>query len=475
MRCAGAPHVPRTAITYTWDVRLIEVDGSPARVAELVDALAAALDGGPPVLPLPVGMRVEVTRAPAGTAVVVATSGSTGAPKLVALSAAALRASARATEARLGGPGRWLLALPAEHVAGVQVIVRALLAGAAPVVLDLRGGFRPGGFAAATAALDPGRRYTSLVPTQLRRILDAATVAGDAAGDATGAGRGGGRDRGGGASGAGGALAALDALRSYAAVLVGGAALDPGTRERARSVGVRVVTTYGMSETAGGCVYDGVPLDGVTVDLDPDGRILLGGRTLASGYLQPDGTPGPHADGTPGLHPEDTLGPADGGRGDDPTPDRASTQAAIDRTPDRASAQAAFDGGRFRTGDLGRWRDGRLEVLGRADDMIVTGGEKVAPAAVERVLAAQPGVHAACVTGIPDAQWGQVVVAAVVWETPRSAEALRKAVRAALGRAAVPRRIVAVAEIPLRGIGKPDRAAVARLVTAAAAGDHPAR
>src|SRR6185312_7595904 len=90
---------------------------------------------------------------------------------LVALSAAALRASARAAEARLGGPGRWLLALPAEHVAGVQVIVRALLAGAAPAVLDLRAGFRPDAFAAATAALGPGRRYTSLVPTQLLRIL----------------------------------------------------------------------------------------------------------------------------------------------------------------------------------------------------------------------------------------------------------------------------------------------------------------
>jgi len=376
-------------------VRLIEVDGSPGRVAELVEALAAALHGGPPVLPVPVGARPGVTRAPAGTAVVIATSGSTGEPKFVALSAAALRASARATEARLGGPGRWLLALPAEHVAGVQVIVRALLAGAPPVVMDLRTGFRPDAFAAATAALGPGRRYTSLVPTQLRRILDA--------------------DEG------------VAALQSYAAVLVGGAALDPATRERARAAGVRVVTTYGMSETAGGCVYDGVPLDGVTVDLEPDGRILLGGPTLASGYLAP------HSD------------------------------------------EAAFEGGRFRTGDLGRWRDGRLEVLGRADDVIVTGGEKVAPAAVERVLATQPGVRAACVVGVPDAEWGQVVAAAVVWEGPTADAALQEAVRIALGRAAVPRLLVAVPGLPLRGIGKPDRAAVARLVSAAAERHHPAR
>ena len=433
-------------------MRLIEVDGSPGRVAELVGALAAALDGGPPVLPVPVGARPGVTQAPAGTAVVIATSGSTGEPKFVALSAAALRASARATEARLGGPGRWLLALPAEHVAGVQVIVRALSAGAAPAVLDLRAGFRPDAFAAATAALGPGRRYTSLVPTQLSRILD---VAGPGSQHGAPA-----------AAEVGAAPTAVEALRSYAAVLVGGAALDPATRERALAAGVRVVTTYGMSETAGGCVYDGVPLDGVTVDLDPDGRIVLGGPTLASGYLPP----------TPTLTTTAATGTGHGGVGGG-----AGDAAAGER--------AGFVGGRFRTGDLGRWRDGRLEVLGRADDVIVTGGEKVAPAAVERVLAAQPGVRAACVVGLPDPEWGQVVAAAVVWDpatdpgaptattaTPEpDAESLRAAVRAALGRAAVPRRVVAVAEIPLRGIGKPDRAAVARLVSAAADPRHPAR
>ena len=397
------------------ELRLIEVDGSPERVGELVDALAAALGGGPAVLPLAVGARPRAMQAPAGTAVVIATSGSTGEPKLVALSGAALRASARATEARLGAPGRWLLALPAEHVAGIQVIVRALLAGAPPVVMDLRTGFRPDAFAAATAALGPGRRYTSLVPTQLRRILDAE--------------------------------GAVAALRSYAAVLVGGAALDPATRERALAAGVRVVTTYGMSETAGGCVYDGVPLDGVTVDLDEDGRILLGGPTLASGYLRADG------DGAGARGGGAGSGAAGGGTG----------------------VGSAFAGGRFRTGDLGRWRHGRLEVLGRADDVIVTGGEKVAPAAVERVLAAQPGVRAACVVGVPDAEWGQVVAAAVVWEGPTADAALQEAVRIALGRAAVPRLLVAVPELPLRGIGKPDRAAVARLVSAAAERHHPAR
>jgi O-succinylbenzoic acid--CoA ligase len=271
-------------------------------------------------------------------------------------------------------------------------VVRALLAGAPPVVQDLRAGFRPEGFTAATRELGTGRRCTSLVPTQLGRILDA-----------------------------GGA--ALDALRSYDAVLVGGAALAPGLHARARAAGVAIVTTYGMSETAGGCVYDGRPLDGVRVELDGDGRIRLGGATLADGYL-----------GAPEL------------------------------------TAAAFVDGWFRTGDLGRWHDGRLEVLGRADDMIITGGENVAPAAVERVLTAQQGIVAACVVGVPDVEWGQLVAAAVVLDRdarsqPLDADRLRAAVRAELGRAATPRVLRALPAIPLRGIGKPDRAATAHILT----------
>jgi O-succinylbenzoic acid--CoA ligase len=240
------------------------------------------------------------------------------------------------------------------------------------------------------------------VPTQLLRLLDA-----------------------------GGAP--LDALRTYAAVLVGGAALHPGLRERAEAAGVAVVATYGMTETAGGCVYDGVPLDGVRVRLAGDGRIALGGPTLAAGYL-----------GRP-----------------------AETAAAFAPAPSGTGAAGRRE---FRTGDLGRWVDGRLEVVGRADDVIVTGGEKVAPAAVERVLVAQPGVRAACVVGLPDAEWGAVVAAAVVGGAPDlergDPERWRAAVREALGRAAVPRVVRLVDALPLRGVGKPDRDAVARLLTA---------
>jgi O-succinylbenzoic acid--CoA ligase len=355
----------------------------------LVQAVAAALDGGAAVLPLGAGAGAPVTGEPApGTAVVIRTSGSAGEPKLVMLSAAALRASAAATAERLGGSARWLLALPADHIAGVQVIVRSLLAGTAPQIQDLRGGFRPDDFVDATAALGAGRRHTSLVPTQLRRLLDA-----------------------------GGS--AVAALCGYDAVLVGGAALDAGLRARAIAAGVRVITTYGMSETAGGCVYDGVPLDGVRVLLDAGGGIALGGPTLATGYL--------------------------------------------DRPVETARA---FDSGWFRTGDIGRWQDGRLDVLGRADDMIISGGEKVAPAAVERVLLAQPGVSAACVVGVPDLEWGQLVAAVIVVESAAAArpDRLRAAVRAELGRAAGPRVVRTVSEIPQLGIGKPDRLAVAALL-----------
>lgn len=386
------------------NVRVVGVDGSPESVTRLAAALRSALDGaGPAVLPVrarrgdepplpgPVARAAGAGTLPDGLAAVVATSGSTGEPKYVALTGSALRASAAATDERLGGPGTWLLTLPAEHVAGLQVVSRALLAGTDCVVQDVRDGFRPGGLARATGRMRHGtRRYTSLVPTQLARVLDHGS-------------------------------APLHALGGYDAVLVGGAALDPRLRARAEEAGVRVVATYGMSETCGGCVYDGVPLDGVTVALEPGtGRIVLGGGTVAAGYL-----------GAPDLTAE------------------------------------TFSPHGFRTTDLGELApDGRLTVLGRVDDVINTGGEKVAPAAVERALLTVPGVHGVCVVGLPDDEWGQVVAALVVAAPSGPADAeLREAVRDACGRAAVPRVLQRARAVPERGIGKPDRTAVADLLT----------
>ena len=372
-------------------MRQIRLDGSRAAVDELRGALADALDGGPAVLPftddaLRDAMAPEEPAEP-DTAVIIATSGSTGAPKGVLLSASALVASANATHARLGGPGHWLLATPAQYVGGLQVLVRSLLAGTVPAVLT-GGGFRPDDFAAAASTLGGSPRYTALVPTQLVRLLD---------------------DGG----------AGLDAARAFDAIVIGAAATSPLLRERAADAGLRIVPAYGMSETASGCVYDGFPLDGVRVDLE-DGRIRIAGDVLAHGYR---------------------------------------------RAPELTAE--AFRDGWFVTSDRGvRHADGRVEVLGRADDMINTGGVKVSAGAIERCLSGQPGVRDACVVGVPDPEWGEAVVALVV-STGESCDAgqLRDAVRAELGAASAPKRIEFAADLPLRGPGKIDKSAVRARLT----------
>ncbi|MFD9699304.1 o-succinylbenzoate--CoA ligase [Lentzea sp. NPDC059081] len=339
----------------------------------MLDELRAALRDGDPLVDGP--LEGWEKRAVLG----VPTSGSTGEPKTVLLDADALTSSAHATHERLGGPGTWLLALPTNHIAGVQVLVRSIIAGTTPGELDLTHGFRAMGFAQAARPVlaEPGRHYTALVPTQLSRL-----VVGEGPG--------------------------LEALRQFDGVLIGGAATPPKLLQQARDLGVQVVTTYGMSETAGGCVYDGEPLRDVRVRTDE--VIELSGPVLALGY-----------------------------RGD-----------------------AEPFGEWFRTGDLGRVHDGRLEVLGRADDVIVTGGEKVPPVLVERALATVEGVLEACVVGVPDDEWGQVVAAAVVarGEEP-SLDELKSVVAAAVGRAATPKLVKFVHELPLRGPGKVDRTAVA--------------
>lgn len=389
-------------------IQPLACDDNPASGYAVGVALQAALAGGPALLPVPPGepgkrllaaLRPELPEDNSDIALIVPTSGSTGQPKGVLLSASAITASARATHARLGGEGRWLLALPVRHIAGLQVLARSLLAGTQPGILDLSDGFHTEAFAVAARNVlaGAGPHYTSLVPTQLARLV---TRAG----------------------------AGLDALRGFAGVLLGGAATPPALLARAVEAGVRIVTTYGMSETAGGCVYDGLALDGVTVRLagesanapDAIGRVELAGPVLASGYR---------------LRPDDTA--------------------------------AAFRHGWFHTGDLGRWTDaGRLEVLGRADDVIITGGVKIAPVVVERVLTAQPAVVEACVLGVPDPEWGHAVVAAVVPADPARPphiEALLEAVRAAEGRAATPKVVRFFDALPLRGPGKVDRQALAAL------------
>ncbi|HYF73193.1 MAG TPA: AMP-binding protein [Nocardioides sp.] len=304
---------------------------------------------------------------------IVETSGSTGTPKRVVLSRAAVLASVDASARRLGATGRWLLALPASYVAGLQVVCRSLVAGHEPVLLE-----EHGSFAAAAAAMGSGDRFVSLVPTQLHRLLDTDLLS----------------------------------LRTFHTVLLGGGPIDPALRRRAADAGVHVVATYGSAETAGGCVYDGYALDGVAVAVGADGRVRIAGPTLFDGY-----------DGDPEL-----------------------------------TARVLVDGW-FRTADAGRLdEDGRLQVLGRLDDVVVSGGVNVPAPAVAARLREHPDVRGAEVLGVPDEEWGNRVVAFVVG--PVSLDAARDWVAEVHPRSWAPRQVVALDAIPLLANGKPDRVAL---------------
>ena len=407
---------------------LADMTASRIGVPQLVDMLRAALDGSGPALGFglravsapddgaghtaqnaPDRARSVPDRVPDQVAVVVGTSGSTGAPRLVELDAPALLASAHATHERLGGTGQWLLALPATHVAGLQVLVRSIDAGTNPVALA-QGPFRPQAFADAVERLDhapTSRRYVSLVPTQLHRLVYEDSPEG---------------------------VRTLAALATFDAILIGGAALNPALARAARDAGLAIRTTYGMSETSGGCVYDGVPLEGVRVRTDEAGRIQIAGPMLARGYLG----------------------------------DPAATAAAF----------MTDDGVRWHTtSDLGSITPDPVTVTihGRADDVIITGGVNVAAGAVEALLAGWGGIGEACVVGVPDPEWGQAIVA-VLTRAPAAASstttsssarsetitlaAVRAHVAQALGMPAAPRAIRIVEALPMRGPGKVDRAAV---------------
>ncbi|MET8162546.1 AMP-binding protein [Sphaerisporangium sp. NPDC005289] len=361
----------------------------------------ALLDGGPAVLPLAPelpapalrealealrpthvvtagGVRPREGGVPASgdTAVIIATSGSTGVPKGAELTAGALTASAAASLARLGArPGeRWLCCLPVSHVSGLAVLVRSLLGGAAPLIHER---FSPEAVAAS------GADHVSLVPTQLRRLID---IGAD--------------------------------LSAFRTILLGGAAPPPGLLAEARAAGARVVTTYGMSETCGGCVYDGVPLDGVGAAVGPDGRVRLSGPVLFSGYrLRPDLT------------------------------------------------AASLRDGWYLTSDLGTLEEGRLRVVGRADDVINTGGRKVVAGTVAGVLSGHPGVRDAVVVGRPHHEWGEEVVAVVVAADPAAPPALgelRALVKERLPGYAAPRALAVRDRLPLLPNGKHDLVAIRR-------------
>lgn len=367
---------------------------------EILHALREAWADGPALLPispsLPKGevarlldeLRPESLVLPEGTVfledarpvdpevtVVIATSGSTGAPRGIELTRSALETSAQASLARLRASqgDRWVSCLPPSSIGGLQVLVRSLLLGTDPVHVPR---FTP------AALASPEGSHVALVPTMLVRLLEAG----------------------------------ID-LRRFPHILLGGAAAPAALLERARAAGAHITVTYGMTETAGGCVYDGLPLDGVEVGVEAgSGRIRIRGPVLTRGYRQAGGT--------------------------------------LPVTED----------GWLRTGDVGRFRpDGRLEVLGRRDDVVVTGGVNVVPSRVAALLTAHPGVAEAEVLGVPDPEWGQRLVAVIVPADPACPPALPVLRNHLAGRAAapeLPRQLVILDRLPLLTSGKVDRLAL---------------
>ncbi|HSN12362.1 MAG TPA: AMP-binding protein [Propionibacteriaceae bacterium] len=347
---------------------------------EVADAVRSVLEGESGAFaPVPEGPTeasrwIEVLRPDApveepDAAVVLPTSGSTGNPRAVVLSRSALVAAATAGHARLGGPGVWVCALAPHHVAGLMVHVRAHLSGIPAIVVDQH----LTGLTELTLPDTPA--YLSLVPTQLYRALRQNDLRTE--------------------------------LRRYT-ILLGGAAADRAELERARESGIRVVTTYGMTETCGGVVYDGVPLDGVHVGLDDDGRISLTGPTTFSGYR---------------LEPEATAD--------------------------------VLDGRTFLTSDRGAWVGERLEVRGRIDDVVISGGVNVDLAQLQRAADRALGVERVVVLGVPDPEWGAKIVA--VTTSDITLDALRDRLDGRVEREALPRDLRRLDAFPRTSSGKIDR------------------
>jgi O-succinylbenzoic acid--CoA ligase len=373
----------------------MRIDNAVTRQLDVVDAtdphtvwtaLRRALDGtGAAILPHPDSPSGLPKTIPANVAVVVETSGSTGQPKRVMLSAAALKASAAASDELLGGAGQWLLAVPAHYIAGINVLARSYFSGTVPIMMSTQG-FTPQSFVEAATRVTHERRFASLVPVQLARLLESDD--------------------------------AVAVLATFTRILVGGQSIPAALLSEARARGVAVSTTYGSSETSGGCVWDGVPLPAAQMRLVDD-RIELAGPMLAEGYL------------------------------DDPH-----------RT---AQSFREHDGTRwYRTDDVGEIVDGVLTVRGRSDDTIISGGVKVSLADVETAVRALPAQSAAVVVAAPHPEWGEVPV--VVATSSIDLSDLRQWVTANVSAAAAPARIILVDQIPLLSSGKPDRLALAALV-----------
>lgn len=372
---------------------------------QLLSALRAALDStGPAVLPreLVQGLQSEPnaktslpTEVHSDIAVVIETSGSTGEPKRVALTANALFASAAAVEAELGGSGQWLLALPTHYIAGVQVLIRSIMAGTKPIVVPA-GHFSAENFAERVREHTAPLLFSALVPTQLARLVDAAEKSADIRR----------------------ALLRVDAL------LVGGQGLPRVLRERASTLGLVVRETYGATETAGGCVYDGKPIGQTRLQI-VDGELHVSAPMLADSYLLDD---------------------------------------------ERTHRAFFTEHGRrwYRTADSAELVDGVLRITGRRDNVIISGGVTVSLDQVERIVQSCEGFTRAVVLALAHEEWGQTPVVVTDDAFPPDALALlRQEVASRASRAAAPSQIVQVSQIPLLPSGKPDRVALQRFLRSA--------
>ena len=391
------------------------------------------------------GYAADAGAAAEPIALVVGTSGSTGTPKRTALTARALAASAAATEQFFGSnsdaASQWLLALPAHYIAGAQVLARSVLAGTAPVIARSviePVHFSPEVFLQAVERMSSARRFISLVPTQLHKLLESADADSHLGADIH------------------------EALGSFTGILLGGAPASADLLAAATALGLNTVTTYGSAETAGGCVYSGSVLPGVRVELVPEegmpavpdtdgkpaqvGRIWISGAHLASGYI-----------GDAARTAEHFFTAADGTR--------------WYRTDDYGLLSPANDPDSTTHGS-----EPRLQVLGRSDDVLISGGVKISARAVATVLEEHPAVREACVVGLPDARWGTAIAAAVTLVPSAGATAaptenrpapneelcalLRARCAEKLGAPAVPKQLSILPDFPLTSTGKPDRAKI---------------
>ncbi|MFT3860837.1 AMP-binding protein [Micropruina sp.] len=344
--------------------------------ADIPAAVAQALFGGPAVAvaaDFPDAWQLDGVALGDDVAVLVGTSGSTGDPKGVLLSATAIRASVAATHERLGGPGHWVCPLPLHYVAGMMTAARAAVAGTRLSVVpsDL-----------SALPLHEGRNYVSVVAAQLHRVLPDPPL--------------------------------TDALSRYDAVLVGGSAIPAGLLRRGRAAGINLIATYGMAETCGGCVYDGVPLPGIEVAIAADERIELTGPMVFRGYRL-----------------------------------------------DPAATAAALHGRTLRTHDRGRWAAGRLQVLGRLDDVVITGGVNVDLGRAQRLADAAFGPARVALLAVPDERWGVRIVALL--DESVDPDDCRARLAGLLQPAARPRELRRVAGLPRTSTGKIDRTSLRQL------------